>query len=185
MKHVTLLLAIFSLSIPTHPQSHKRKVSDSEVKAIIQAVEDEIYDYGYQKQFFQKGKKVETSPSTSSIRVRIYVEPELDVNEQSGRVIYRLMPNGEVIRDFVVRTNGLVLLSGDPQNGFPPTQESSTKTAYMDSDEVRQMKRDWLKAFFVVDGFPGYKRIQEAAQRQKLRTGFSDREYQSGQDHPN
>jgi len=53
MKLLTLLLALLSLSIPASPQAQKRKVSESEVKAVIQAVEDEIYDYGYQKQFYQ------------------------------------------------------------------------------------------------------------------------------------
>jgi hypothetical protein len=54
------------------------------------------------------------------------------------------MPYGEVLRDFVIRRNGLVVLSGDPQNRFPQTQESNTKTVYLDDDKVCGMKQDWL-----------------------------------------
>jgi hypothetical protein len=176
MKLLTLLLALLSLSIPASPQVQKRKVSESEVKAVIQAVEDEIYDYGYQKRFYQMGEDVGTSNAPRS-RIRIYIEPEVDAEDGGGRVIYKLMPHGEVLRDFIIRKNGLVVLSGNPQNGFPPTQESSTKTVYMDDDEVCQMKHDWLKDSFVVDDSPSSERIQEAAQRQKTRTGFSDWEY--------
>jgi hypothetical protein len=181
MKLLTLLLALLSLSIPASPQAQKRKVSDSQVKAVIQAVEDEIYDYGYQKQFYQMGKDVGTSPNAPRSRIRIYIEPEVDAEDGGARVIYKLMPHGEVLRDFVIRKDGLVVLSGNPQNGFPPTQEASTKTVYMDDDEVCQMKHDWLKEFFVVDDSPSPERIQEAAQRQKARTGFSDWEYRQRQ----
>jgi hypothetical protein len=181
MKLLTLLVAFLSLSIQASPQAQKRKVSESEVKAVVQAVEDEIYDYGYQKQFYQMGKDAGRSPTAPRSRMRIYIEPEVDAQDGGARVIYKLMPHGEVLREFVIREDGLVVLSGNPQNGFPPTQEASTKTVYMDDDEVGQMKHDWLKEFFVVDDSPGPERIQEAAQRQKARTGFSDWEYRHRQ----
>ena len=176
MKLLTVLLVLLNLSVTTHPQLQKGRVSDSEANLIVQAVEDEIYDYGYQKQFYQMGENVGTA-SAPRTRMRIYIEPEVGAEDGGGRVIYKLMPYGEVLRDFTIRKDGVVLLAGDPQNRFPPTQESSTKTVYMDDDEVCRMKHDWLRRFFVVDDSPGPERIQEAVRRQKLRTGFSDWEY--------
>ena len=185
MKILPMLLALLSFSVQAHSQSQTQKVSEPEVKAVIQSVEDEIYDYGYQKQFYHMGEDVATSPSAPHTRMRIYIEPEADAEYREGRVIYKLMPYGEVLRDFVIRKNGLVALDGNPQNGFPPTQETSTKTVYMDDDEVCQMKHDWLKSFFVVDDSPSPERIQEAAHRQKIRTGFSDSEYRHRHSHKN
>jgi hypothetical protein len=173
-----LSLVIFSFFLfTTHPHSQKRNVSDSEAKAVIQAVEDEIYDYGYQKHFYQMGENLSRPPSSPRTRIWIYIEPEVDLQERSGRVIYKLMPYGEVLRDFTIGKDGLVVLNGNPQNGFPQTQESSTKTVYIDDEEVCQMKRDWLKRFFVVEDSPTQEVVQEAIRRQKLRTGFSDWEY--------
>ena len=183
MQFVVLLLAFLSFTIQDRPESQAQTLSESEVKAVIQAVEDEIYDYGYQKQFYQMGDEVGTPPNASRSRIRIYIEPEVDAEYRGARVIYKLMPYGEVLRDFVIRKDGLVALDGNPQNGFPPTQESSTKTVYMDDDEVCQMKHDWLRSFFVVDDSPTPERVQEAAQRQKIRTGFSDWEYHHRRDH--
>jgi hypothetical protein len=183
MKILMLLTALFSLAAPMHPEPQKRKLSDTEAKAVVQAVEDEIYDYGYQKHFYQMGENIGTLPNAPRTRMRIYLEPEVNLTDESGRVIYKLIPYGEVLRDFIIRKNGLVVLAGDPQNGFPPTQESNTKTVYLDDDQVCRMKRDWLRRFFVVDDSPSPERLQEAVQRQKLRTGFSDWEYHHSNQH--
>lgn len=172
-----LLLAVFSFFLVTLHTPQKRSLSDSEAKAVIQAVEDEIYDYGYQKHFYQMGENLSKPSNTPRTRIWIYIEPEVDLTEHAGRVIYKLMPYGEVLRDFTIRKDGLVVLDGNPQNGFPQTQESSTKTVYMDDEEVCRMKHDWLKRFFVVDDSPTKEVVQEAVRRQKLRTGFSDWEY--------
>jgi hypothetical protein len=179
MKPLMLLLALLSLSVQANPELQKRKLSELEVKAIIQAVEDEIYDYGYQKYFYQMGEDVcaPPNPNSPTTRMWIYIKPELNVTYSSGSVIYKLMPYGEVIREFVVRKDGMVIFSANPENGFPPTQESNTKTLYMDDDELCQAKHDWLKRSFIVVNSPSAERIQEAVQRQKLRTGFSDWEY--------
>jgi hypothetical protein len=174
-----LISFILFLVIPTQaywgPQ--KRKLSDSDLKAVVQAVEDEIYDYGYENHFRQMSENVASPASPPRIRMRIYIDPEIDPTDESGRVIYKLMPYGEVLREFIIRRNGLVVLSGDPQNGFPPTQESNTKTVYLDDDDVCRMKHDWVRSFFVVDDSPNAETIQEVVKRQKLRTGFSDWEY--------
>jgi len=174
------LLLLFSLfgTVPMLPQAkpQKRPISHREVEAVIQAVEDEIYDYGYQKHFYHIGENIGTA-SAPRARIRIYIDPEINTAGQIGQIIYKLMPYGEVFRDYAILNNGLVVLEGDPQNGFPQTQESSTKTLYMDDDDILRMKHDWLRRFFTVDDSPAPSRIQQAAERQKERTGFSDWDY--------
>jgi hypothetical protein len=122
------------------------------------------------------GDDIGAPRSAPQARMRIYIEPEIGPDE-SGRVIYKLMPYGEIVREFVIRSNGLVVLDADPENGFPPTDEANTKTVYLDDDEVCRMKHNWIRSFFVVADAPSPKMIHEAARRQKLRTGFSDWEY--------
>jgi hypothetical protein len=172
--------AFFVLLLITSTSAHsgplKRKVSDSDLKAVAQAVEDEIYDHGYEKHFYQMGEDVGAPEGAPQARMRIYIEPEIGPDE-SGRVIYKLMPYGEIVREFVIRSNGLVVLDADPENGFPPTDEANTKTVYLDDDEVCRMKHNWVRSFFVVSDSPSPEMIHEAARRQKLRTGFSDWEY--------
>jgi hypothetical protein len=177
MRRLISFLLFLVISTQAYSEPQKRKVSDSDLKAVVQAVEDEIYDYGYEKHFRQMSENIAGPASPPQIRMRIYIDPEIDPTDESGRVIYKLMPYGEVLREFIIRRNGLVVLSGDPQNGFPLTQESNTKTVYLDDDDVCRMKRDWIRSFFVVDDSPGPEIIQEAVKRQKLRTGFSDWEY--------
>ena len=174
-----LISFVLFLVIATQAYSgpQKRKVSDSDLKAVVQAVQDEIYDYGYEKHFRQVGENTARPASPPQIRMPIYIDPEIDPKDESGRVIYKLMPYGEVLREFIIRGNGLVVLSGDPQNGFPPTQEANTKTVYLDDDDICRMKHDWVRSSFVVDDSPNAEIIQEAVKRQKLRTGFSDWEY--------
>ena len=186
MKLITGLLALALILLMQASQGpHSGKVSEHDVNSVIQAVEDEIYDYGYQKHFYQMGESVNNPPDSSSVRMQIYIAPELDKEKSGGRAIYKLMPYGEVIREFTIRKDGLVVLGGNPQNGFPPTQESNTKTVYMDDDEVCKLGHDWLKRFFVVRDSPGADMIQEAVRRQKLRIGFSDWEYKHvGVTHP-
>jgi hypothetical protein len=175
-----LLFLVISTQAYSGPR--KRKVSDSDLKAVVQAVEDEIYDYGYENHFRQMSENIASPAGAPQIRMRIYIDPEIDPTDESGRVIYKLMPYGEVLREFIIRRNGLVVLSGDPQNGFPPTQESNTKTVYLEDDDVCRMKHDWVRSFFEVDDSPNAEIIQEAVKRQKLRTGFSDWEYRHSGD---
>jgi hypothetical protein len=177
MRSLISLALFLVVSTQAYSGPQKRKVSDSEVKAVVQAVEDEIYDYGYENHFREMSENIASPAGAPQIRMRIYVDPEIDHADESGRVIYKLMPYGEVLREFIIRRNGLVVLSGDPQNGFPPTQESNTKTVYLDDDDVCRMKHAWVRSFFVVNDSPTAKIVQEAVKRQKLRTGFLDWEY--------
>lgn len=155
----------------------KRKITDAEVKAVIQAIEDEIYDRGYEEEYAVVDTPPACGPRKNSNCIRIYINPEIEVDGTGGEVIYKLMPYGEVFRDYGILDSGLVVLSGDPHNEFNPTYEDARKTVYMDEDLVFRMKRDWLKSFFVVDESPGEKMIDAAARRQKSRTGFSFWQY--------
>jgi hypothetical protein len=103
-----------------------------------------------------------------------------------GRAIYKLMPYGEVFRDFDIGQDGLVGLMGNPQLGFPPTQPSH-KTIYMDDDQLSKMRHTWLRRTFDVDDSPTPEMRQESAKRQKTRVGFSDWQYRlsNERDEPN
>jgi hypothetical protein len=176
MRRATWFVWLLLISVSANSGPQKRRLSDSDLKAVVQAVEDEIYDYGYQKQFDEVGENIGAPGSAPQARMRIYIEPEIGADE-SGRIIYKLMPYGEILREFVIRSNGLVVFGANPENGFPPTDEANTKTVYMDDDEVCRMKHNWVRSFFVVSDSPSPEMIHEAAKRQKLRTGFSDWEY--------
>jgi len=155
-----------------HPQG-KHKLTDAEVRAIIEAVQDEIYDYGFEPQYYQMGENLGT-PTHWIGRLSIYINPMTD--DGVGQAIYKLMPYGEVFREFDIGEDGLVGLMGNPQLGFPPTQPSH-KTVYMDDDEVCQLKHRWLRHSFEADGLPTPDTRQQAVRRQKLRTDFSDWEF--------
>jgi hypothetical protein len=140
------------------------------VHAVIQAIEDEIYDYGFEEDYSQIGENFAGDPSKWESRMPIYINPEIEDDE--GQVIYRLMHYGEIYRVFTIRKNGLVVLDGDPELAFPPTQPS-LKTLYMNEGRVRQLKHDWLRDSFLIDTAPESKRVQAASERQMRRTGYS------------
>jgi hypothetical protein len=85
------------------------------------------------------------------------------------------MPYGEVIRGFHFTKDGLAVLEGDPDGGFPPT-DADTLTLYMDDDDVCRWKRSWNKYQFEILDSPSEERIKEAAVRQKQRLGYSYQE---------
>jgi hypothetical protein len=142
----------------------------SDQKAVIQAVEDEIYDYGFEKEFYEIGINNGT-PSHWISEVPIYLESGTD-KDGNGRAIYRLMPYGEVFRLFFIRKDGIVVLIGDPDNKFPITQPSKL-TVFMDDDEVCRMKRQWTRSSIFVDEQPSLETVEAGASRQETRTGFS------------
>jgi hypothetical protein len=172
MKLFFLFLAFLGLPSSGYAEHRKRPVTAPEVKAVIQAVEDEIYDYGQHGEFYQIGDNLGT-PQHWKSRMRIYINPEYDLEDGVGQVIYKFMPYGEILRFFFLEGDGKVELDGDPHNRFPPTQPS-LQTVYMDDQKVCRMKQSWLKRFFVIDVSPTPEIIQQAARRQKLRTGYSD-----------
>jgi hypothetical protein len=172
MKRAILILLLVQLAstLPTAAQGKGTKITETEVKAAIQAVQDEIYDYSYEKHFFQMGENGGDSPLHWRSRLPIYIDPQID--NVGGRLIYKLMPYGEVLRMYSIDESGQVVLDDQPDLGFPPSRQS-TKTVYLKDDDVCRMKHDWIKSFFEIDVSPGPETVQFAARRQKKRTGFS------------
>jgi hypothetical protein len=146
----------------------KIRLTPSETKALVQAVQDEIYDREYQGHFFPEGGPVGDIISESRTRVPLYVDPVLEDGE--GEAIYKLMPYGEVLRLFHVHDDGTIVLDGDPELGFPASQPNR-KTVYIKDGDVDRMKREWVKSSFEIDLSPSPETIQEVVRRQKQRTG--------------
>ena len=166
-----LILPAGVLAAPGH-----RHLKPSELAKLQQAIEDEIYDYGYYNKFYEIGGNIGT-PQHWRARVHLFVNPDYDSTSRHGEVIYKLMPYGQIYRLFYLDANGGIKLDGDPQNGFPITQPSH-QTVFMDDLDVCRREQSWMDTFLVVDTAPTLDMIRNAAQRQKVRTGFSDWEYE-------
>lgn len=163
-------LPMSALATPSY-----RHLKSSEIDKLKQAVEDEIYDYGYFTEFYEIGDNVGT-PQHWEARVHLFINPLYNVADQHGEVIYKLMPYGQIYRVFYIDAAGDVTLDGNPQNGFPITQPSH-QTVFMDDLDVCRDEQSWMDTSFVVDTQPSQDMIKQAAKRQKERTGFSDWEY--------
>ena len=176
-----LFLLLLSISSPSSAQgSTKVRLTQSETKALVQAIEDEIYDREYQGDFFPEGGPVGDVISESRTRVPLYVDPVVEDGE--GEAIYKLMPYGEVVRLFHVHNDGTIVLDGDPELGFPASQPNR-KTVYMEDRALNRMKREWLKSSFEIDLSPSSETIQDVIRRQKQRTGgFSAWEFARSKD---
>lgn len=145
------------------------RITSAQVRAVGQAIEDEIYDRGLQKHSYMVGPEIRPGVT----QLPYYVRPTLKGGE--GGVIYKLMPYGEVIRGFYFKPNGLAVLDGDPDSGFPPT-DPDMLTLYLDDDQVCNWKHTWLRLHFEVIDNPSAERSSQAAMRQKERVGYSYRE---------
>ena len=163
---VSLLLIASSPSSAQGPI--KIRLTQSATKALVQAVQDEIYDRDYQGNFFPEGGPVGDLISDSRTRVPLYVDPVVEGGE--GQAIYKLMPYGEVLRFFHVHDNGTIVLDGDPELGFPASQPDR-KTVYLKDDDVDRMKHAWVKSSFEIDLWPSPQTIQDVVRRQKQRNG--------------
>jgi hypothetical protein len=165
-------LLVSLLLIASSPSSAqgvtKIRLTQSETKALVQAVQDEIYDREYQGYFFPEGGPVGDVISESRTRVPLYVDPVVEDGE--GEAIYKLMPYGEVLRLFHVHDYGMIVLDGDPELGFPASQPDR-KTVYLKDSAVVRMKRAWVKSSFEIALSPRPQTIQDVVRRQKQRTG--------------
>jgi hypothetical protein len=177
-----LILCILLLSIVFQPGTGTsserwpqiRELESADIDGVTQAIQDEIYDSGYQKEFWA----FETSgPRGPEAEFNIYIQPKLtpETGGMAGSVIYKYLPFGEVIRTFVVATDGTAYLSGDPDTGFSWNQPN-TRTVYVDDEQICRDKHDWKKVPFELDLKPSAARLKEASDRQKRRLGFSRRE---------
>jgi hypothetical protein len=150
------------------------KIQDAQVSAVLEAIQDEIYDYGYQDSFWGFETAVPNGPQAS---FNIYVRPTRVPtngchNCLEGVVIYKYLPFGELFRPFVIDSNRGITLIGSPQYGFSWNKPASP-TIYMADEDVIKDKQRWLKVPFSIDLSPSVASCREAAARQKVRVGFS------------
>src|SRR5215469_1991998 len=147
-----LFLLLLSTSSPSNAQgATKIRLTQSETRALVQAVQDEIYDREYQGHFFPEGGPVGDVISESRTRVPLYVDPVIQDGE--GQAIYKLMPYGEVLRLFHVHDDGTIVLDADPELGFPASQPNR-KTVYIKDGDLDRMKHEWVKSSFEIDLWP-------------------------------
>jgi hypothetical protein len=175
MKYLLSVVVVFGLAMGAASAPVGRRLKPSEIERLRQAVEDEIYDYGYFTDFYEIGENAGTARHWKA-RIHLFVNPVYDSGEEHGEAIYKLMPYGQIYRLFYLDGAGTVTLDGDPQNRFPITQPSH-QTVFMDELDVCRFERSWTDIGLVVDTEPTLDTIKNAARRQKERTGFSDWEY--------
>lgn len=181
MRKSALLFLFLSLTLPALAGQGVRKsqLNQAETRLLVQAIQDEIYDYEYQQYFFPEGGPVGEVISSSKTRVPLYLNPV--INARQGQVIYKLLPYGEIRRSFHIQSNGTVVLDGDPELGFPASQPNR-KTVYLKDDDLCRMKHEWIMSSFDIDLSPGQNRVQDAARRQKERVGFSKWQFAHSQE---
>ena len=165
---LSLSLLLISSSPSSAQGPMKIRLTQSATKALVQAVQDEIYDRGYQGNFFPEGGPVGDLISASRTRVPLYVDPVVEGGE--GQVIYKLMPYGEVLRLFHLHDDGMIELDGDPELGFPASQPNR-KTVYLKDDDLERLKHEWSRSSFEIDLWPSPEAVQDVVRRQKRRTG--------------
>jgi hypothetical protein len=158
-----------SASLPSREQS--RTLTPKQINDVIAAVVDEIYDYSQESSYIFAGTTTK-DPMDRSATLPLCIAPEVD-GGGTGRVIYKDLPYGEILRDFHIRPDGMVILDSDPQIGFPETQPSHL-TKFMDSGELRQDKLRWIRREFKIRIDPPRQVVVDAANRQVKRVGFSD-----------
>lgn len=166
-------IAILSVGLLTQesqkPQGAKSGSAKTQVnvaieRVVIQAIEDEIYDWGCQNSVDLVA--VEISPG--KFQLPLYINPV--ISEGRGEVIYKFMPIGELYRSFFSQADGLVQLDDDPGHGFG-AERTSRNTLFMEDDFICAAKHDWLKRHFVIDGHPSLARVAQAQARERKRLG--------------
>jgi hypothetical protein len=173
---VVLLVVVLLLSPSANSQkdvASQKRLSPSEIDQILLAVQDEIYDYGYQDEFWgfatsgEKGKIAQYN---------VYVTPIAQWNSNSwqGQIIYKYPPFGEIIRSFFIGKDmkSLVALGSTPGSGFSWNQPD-TQTIYADDDEICKFKQTWLKTSFSFELEPSPDVLKQAYSRQVRRKGVS------------
>jgi hypothetical protein len=146
------------------PPQERRPIRESEIAAVIQAIEDEIYDLNLEHAFFDLGT------GGDKVVLNVYFQPEVLDNSRSW-IIYKLMPGGEVYRMYQIGRSGRIYLFLKPGE-FRITQPSYP-TVYMDDDELCKLKHEWIKRQFVVDTNPNPALVAAARARQRDRERHS------------
>lgn len=156
---------------PQPSRDQSQQLSGEQIAAVVLAIEDEVYDNSQQKAFYDVGISTE-GPTGRSMKISLYINQHL-ASDGMGEAIYKNMPYGEIIRVFHVAPDGLVVLAGGPQIGFPVTQPSHL-TVFMDDDELCEDKARWLHSEFTIMDNPPKELVIRAARRQNKRVGFSN-----------
>jgi hypothetical protein len=167
LRMAALLLAALFLYPMAYFGQEGPRIAQPDIKALIQAIQDEIYDEGCQGYGFDASRH----HGDNSYDLPLYVKPTFN-SEKLYWAIYKLLPIGEVLREFAIGGDGLAAVSGHPQWRFPST-DPSYLTVYMDDDQLSQFKHDWMRTSFTLERSPSAQRLREARERQKKRFGSS------------
>jgi hypothetical protein len=81
---IVLLFTLFQAASDAAAHDH---FTPAEVAKLKQAIEDEIYDYGYYNEFYNIGENIGTTQHWVA-RVRLYINPAYDSVNKHGEVIY-------------------------------------------------------------------------------------------------
>ena len=176
VKRPSLWISFACLGAVCFSQQRAQKIPEVDARAIVAAIEDEIYDYQLYENYHEIGE-LQTGGRT---KVPVYVLPGPKGTGTAYFLIYRLMPYGEMLRLVSVKEDGgLAWLNRNPAIGFPP-HGAAMQTVYLDDDEICADKQKAAKFFFVVDLNPDKERVAQAVERQKKRYGFSELEREGG-----
>src|SRR5258708_26089604 len=154
-KHLQILVAAASMAIASSvlfsqasQQIPETNPVAPHIPAIVQAVEDEIYDYDYEGNYFLIDNQ--GAGDTTPAKISVYISKDIS-KDGDGVAVYKLMPYGEVYRLFVVQKDGLVVLLGDPQKRFHPIGGSVLTTYMSDEDICNFIQQKSVKSYFTVD----------------------------------
>lgn len=173
MKTLSLILLLV-FAAPLKAQNAPSSVRDSKglLPAVAQAIEDELYDLGHEKLYFQIDEN--NGGDSSPAEISMYVSKKISSNG-TGVVVYKDMPYGEVYRYFDVDSDGVVKLAGNPTSKFPPNG-GSMLTVYMTDEEVCEfIQQKAYKSKFTINPLASPKRIRDAEDRQLKRIGYTFR----------
>jgi hypothetical protein len=153
-----VLVAVAPVGRAQGPASQGPAVTDSEIRLVVTAIRDEIYTNGYEPRYLD----------LQSDSIALYVSPQRKAGEIW--VIYKLLPFGEILRAVSPSPDGsLMLLAGNPENGFPPTRSTAMLTLYLKDDSVIRDKAQWKRVWFSIDTRPSVAEKDLARQRQARR----------------
>jgi hypothetical protein len=158
-----LILMLSSATVICGGQE-KRTVRETEMTAVIEAIQDEIYDLKLEKEYFDVGPGA--TGNRDQVVLNIYFQPDV-LDDSRSWVIYKLMPEGEILRMYEIGRSGRIYLNLKPGE-FRITQPSYP-TVFMDDDELCKLKHDWIRRKFTVETNPDPKLVATARERQKAR----------------
>lgn len=78
-----LIIALAGLStLPQARHVQTRHITKTEIAALVEAVQDEIYDHGFEDDYYQLGPNMGNDPKKWKSRVSIYIEPQIEDGER-------------------------------------------------------------------------------------------------------